>query len=274
MSMKFSPRTEPEAAPDPGAPTLRVALDPALGARRAFTLIELLVVIAIIAVLAAILFPVFSSAKAAAQATTCLSNLKQIGLASTMYIDQNDDRMFVYGHDTEPSRAAPTTPLGMRRDNRWWNQIYPYSKSYAILVCPLDRVRTPYGQEDGRDGRPLIPRSYMANRTLEALSTSKINDPSQTVLITEKADRALDAWFDPPRDFLPNRLINRPALAMERHNGSSISVMGDMSARRVPESLWKQNPCGEPYSGVELMRQYPLPTLPGNTSVWTTACPN
>src|SRR5438105_483495 len=54
-------------------------------ARNAFTLIELLVVIAIIAVLAAILFPVFARAREMARKATCLSNLRQIGLAVQMY---------------------------------------------------------------------------------------------------------------------------------------------------------------------------------------------
>ncbi|MCW5937758.1 MAG: prepilin-type N-terminal cleavage/methylation domain-containing protein [Fimbriimonadaceae bacterium] len=61
--------------------------------RRAFTLIELLVVIAILAILAAILFPVFTSAKGAAHRATCLSNMRQVGLAHTMYVDESDGRM-------------------------------------------------------------------------------------------------------------------------------------------------------------------------------------
>src|SRR5438034_11408057 len=69
--------------------------------RRGFTLIELLVVIAIIAILAAILFPVFAQAREKARQTSCLSNLKQIGLASMMY-RQHYDELFAPGYYTQP----------------------------------------------------------------------------------------------------------------------------------------------------------------------------
>ncbi len=58
----------------------------------AFTLIELLVVIAIIAILAAILFPVFAQAREQARKTSCLSNIKQIGLGASMYVQDWDEK--------------------------------------------------------------------------------------------------------------------------------------------------------------------------------------
>jgi prepilin-type N-terminal cleavage/methylation domain-containing protein/prepilin-type processing-associated H-X9-DG protein len=60
--------------------------------RSGFTLIELLVVIAIIAILAAILFPVFAQARATARKAACVSNLKQIGLAFTLYAQDYDEQ--------------------------------------------------------------------------------------------------------------------------------------------------------------------------------------
>ena len=91
--------------------------------KRGFTLIELLVVIAIIAILAAMLFPVFGRAREAARKTACLSNLKQIGLASLMYLQDYDGYFPRADHICNPH-------------TRLIAELMPYMKNQQILYCP------------------------------------------------------------------------------------------------------------------------------------------
>jgi prepilin-type N-terminal cleavage/methylation domain-containing protein/prepilin-type processing-associated H-X9-DG protein len=95
--------------------------------RKGFTLIELLVVIAIIAILAAILFPVFAKAREKARSASCLSNLKQLGLACNMYAQDYDEKM---GPAIVTNGAASFTV---------WHLMQPYIKNTQIYVCPSDR---------------------------------------------------------------------------------------------------------------------------------------
>jgi prepilin-type N-terminal cleavage/methylation domain-containing protein/prepilin-type processing-associated H-X9-DG protein len=98
--------------------------------KRGFTLIELLVVIAIIAILAAILFPVFAQAREQARRTSCLSNMKQMGLAVHMYAQDYDETFpmvygaFVDANGNSVARAAEYLLL------------FPYIKTVDIWRCP------------------------------------------------------------------------------------------------------------------------------------------
>src|SRR4051812_23178535 len=87
--------------------------------KAAFTLIELLVVIAIMVIIAALLFPLFARVREKAREASCLSNLKQIGLAMTMYAQDYDETLPLYVVD--------------------WSTLIlqPYIKNLAVVtVCP------------------------------------------------------------------------------------------------------------------------------------------
>jgi len=102
---------------------------------RAFTLIELLVVIAIIAILAAILFPVFAKAREAARSSSCKSNLKQVGIAWTMYAQDYDEKI-ASANNPIGWGDCPTMP-GRSQFGGWeGNLLQPYIKNSAVFKCP------------------------------------------------------------------------------------------------------------------------------------------
>lgn len=100
--------------------------------RRGFTLIELLVVIAIIAILAAILFPVFAQAREKAREIACISNLRQIGMAVRMYVQDHDETMPIFqAYNTQPAADLPGHK-GIE------TALQPYCKSVDVFRCPDD----------------------------------------------------------------------------------------------------------------------------------------
>jgi len=92
--------------------------------RAAFTLIELLVVIAMIAILAGILFPVFARAKDKGRQTMCVSNMRQMGMATIMYL-QDYDETFPFINSI----------LTVAEGDYWGYTLQPYINSRAIFEC-------------------------------------------------------------------------------------------------------------------------------------------
>jgi len=168
--------------------------------RSGFTLIELLVVIAIIAILAAILFPVFAKVREKARETSCVSNMKQMGLAITQYTQDYDE--------TFPLRNQGCGDNYQWCGNPWDKMVQPYVKSLAVFGCPDDAMAgkvTKPGNEwmgvgisyasnsvmttwppkwVGIIGYPTTPgTSWML--TEGSATLAKLNKPAEDILIAE-----------------------------------------------------------------------------------------
>ncbi|MBC8143293.1 MAG: DUF1559 domain-containing protein [Armatimonadetes bacterium] len=123
--------------------------------RTAFTLVELLVVIAIIALLAALIFPVFASARGKAREVSCVSNLRQIGVASLMYAEDYDD-LFPLGGDAIDI-FFPDSWLGspeydaVKELKPLPDRLNPYTENKAIWGCPADTGFERGGRSESQD---------------------------------------------------------------------------------------------------------------------------
>jgi prepilin-type N-terminal cleavage/methylation domain-containing protein len=143
----------------------------------AFTLIELLVVIAIIALLAALIFPAFSRAKESGKGAACISNLRQIGIALQVYVQENNNRLPVMRDKSWTTTNDLPSP-----DQVLSNQL----GNIRVLLCPSDKW--PNGQQKPA---PQLGETYFEQTGCSYSWNSLLNG--------ENADHltALGLRFDP-----------------------------------------------------------------------------
>jgi prepilin-type N-terminal cleavage/methylation domain-containing protein/prepilin-type processing-associated H-X9-DG protein len=163
--------------------------------QRGFTLIELLVVIAIIAILAAILFPVFAQAREKARSTSCLSNVKQLGLGMMMYMQDYDEsyplaiatyggNYFQGGYSFPAGWDNPVDPAFEAASNATWsNSVQPYIKNMGILACPSS-AKTDIGWSVGQRKEPGYV-SYSYNGILHSYPQAGMVAPADVIMFSE-----------------------------------------------------------------------------------------
>ncbi len=105
--------------------------------RRAFTITELLVAMTILVILAAVLFPVFQSARASVDRSSCASRMKQVFLAVTLYQNEYDDGYPMVGYQVNRSPDSAT------QDRLWPQLLLPYLKDSRLWACPADKSERP-----------------------------------------------------------------------------------------------------------------------------------
>jgi prepilin-type N-terminal cleavage/methylation domain-containing protein/prepilin-type processing-associated H-X9-DG protein len=186
--------------------------------RRGFTLIELLVVIAIIAILAAILFPVFARAREKARQTSCLSNIKQLGLGALMYAQDYDEFL-------PRTRGGGPPYIGP-----YWQQVIePYVKNRQIFTCPSAKT-TAIGYAPGC-------RIFTNGGTGRELS--QITLPAETGMLVDyggaspfdPAEGNAGYYIHPPSRTWCTGSATCPSSVSDRHNGGSNVVLCDGHAK-------------------------------------------
>lgn len=183
----------------------------------AFTLPELLIVLAIIAILASVLLPVFKLAKGAAYRTTCLTNFKQLQLATTLYVTDWDDRMMPVNHQ-------PSAPANSKNDRTWVQLTLPYARTFSIYNCPSD-----YGQ------RPALETTFDQDLV-----------PGDTYSQYYSASLRVNAGYN----YAYLAPVFRTISGVWQADPRSMSSMSEPSRTLLfVDSVWGRTESGEPFGG-------------------------
>jgi prepilin-type N-terminal cleavage/methylation domain-containing protein/prepilin-type processing-associated H-X9-DG protein len=178
--------------------------------RHGFTLIELLVVIAIIAILAAILFPVFAKAREKARQSSCLSNLKQLGLGALQYAQDYDEQL--------PTALVNGALSWCATGNTWRQNIQPYLKNTQIYVCPSASGQgnaCAAGSDIAYLGHYGASAGWAERGTRAYYALASHEAPAETFLLGENGD---SDWVMEPTGGLCTLTYTAPGWVAFRHS--------------------------------------------------------